>query len=111
MVSLQTRHRLAEVYKRGIFHRCKIKSFSGDTEGLFPAVGAIRKVVPVVLEDIACFPYTASGRYHTGSAKFVSRSLAILNAIIFGHAKDGNIHFVVTQSFNTPAEIEHYDRS
>ena len=23
------------------------------------------------------------------------------NAIIFGHAKDGNLHFVITQSFNT----------
>ncbi|MDB5246112.1 MAG: FAD-binding oxidoreductase, partial [Segetibacter sp.] len=32
-----------------------------------------------------------------------------LNAIIFGHAKDGNIHFVVTQSFNTPEEITRYD--
>src|SRR5213075_1013352 len=31
------------------------------------------------------------------------------NAIIFGHAKDGNIHFVVTQSFNTPGEITRYD--
>ena len=32
------------------------------------------------------------------------------NAIIFGHAKDGNLHFVITQSFNTQADIDHYAR-
>ena len=30
------------------------------------------------------------------------------NAIIFGHAKDGNLHFVITQSFNTQAAIDQY---
>ena len=25
------------------------------------------------------------------------------NAIIFGHAKDGNLHFVITQGFNDQA--------
>jgi len=32
------------------------------------------------------------------------------NAIVFGHAKDGNIHFVVTQKFNSIEEIERYGR-
>src|SRR5204862_2937318 len=31
------------------------------------------------------------------------------NAIIFGHAKDGNIHFVITQSFSTEQEVARYD--
>ncbi|RYZ87430.1 MAG: 4Fe-4S dicluster domain-containing protein, partial [Proteobacteria bacterium] len=30
--------------------------------------------------------------------------------IIFGHAKDGNLHFVVTQSFNEATEVDRYDR-
>ena len=30
-------------------------------------------------------------------------------AIIFGHALAGNIHFVFTQSFETDAEIQRYD--
>src|SRR5690606_17910465 len=78
-------------------------------KGMFPAVGAVRKSgTTVVLEDIA-FPVARLGdaiidlqtlfaRYHYD------------NAIIFGHAKDGNIHFVVTQSFNTEEEIQRYDR-
>jgi D-lactate dehydrogenase len=31
------------------------------------------------------------------------------NGIIFGHAKDGNIHFVVTQTFKTEREIDRYN--
>ena len=29
-------------------------------------------------------------------------------AIIFGHALEGNLHFVFTQDFGTPAEVERY---
>ena len=32
------------------------------------------------------------------------------DAIIFGHAKDGNLHFVITQSFNNQAVIDQYKR-
>jgi D-lactate dehydrogenase len=32
------------------------------------------------------------------------------DAIIFGHAKDGNIHFVITQLLDTAVEIDRYDR-
>ena len=31
------------------------------------------------------------------------------DAIIFGHAKDGNLHFVLTQAFQDPAEVARYD--
>ena len=30
------------------------------------------------------------------------------NAIIFGHAKDGNLHFVITQGFNDQAAVDQY---
>ena len=29
--------------------------------------------------------------------------------VIFGHAKDGNLHFLINQSFNTQSEIERFD--
>ena len=32
------------------------------------------------------------------------------NGIIFGHAKDGNLHFVITQSFNDQRAIDQYSR-
>lgn len=78
-------------------------------KGMFPAVGAVRASgTTVILEDIA-FPVDQLGDaildLHVLFAKYHYD-----NAIIFGHAKDGNIHFVVTQSFNSPEEVERYDR-
>lgn len=78
-------------------------------KGMFPAVGAVRASgTTVILEDIA-FPVDQLGDaildLHVLFAKHHYD-----NAIIFGHAKDGNIHFVVTQSFNSPSEVERYDR-
>lgn len=77
-------------------------------KGLFPAVGAVRASgTTVILEDIA-FPVAM-----LGDAIIELQQLFLkykyTNGIIFGHAKDGNIHFVITQSFNTPDEITRYD--
>lgn len=76
---------------------------------LFPAVGAVRKSgTTVVLEDIA-FPVEKLGDAIL-DLQTIFRKYEYFNAIIFGHAKDGNIHFVITQSFNTENEIMRYDR-
>jgi D-lactate dehydrogenase len=78
-------------------------------KGLFPAVGAVRASgTTVVLEDIA-FPVSRLGDAIL-DLQILFRKYQYHNAIIFGHAKDGNIHFVVTQSFNTDEEIARYDR-
>lgn len=77
-------------------------------KGLFPAVGAVRASgTTVILEDIA-FPVEKLGDAITDLQKLFT-DYEYSNAIIFGHAKDGNIHFVITQSFNTPNEITRYD--
>lgn len=78
-------------------------------KGMFPAVGAVRAGgTTVILEDIA-FPVA-----HLGDAildlQQIFRKHQYYNAIIFGHARDGNIHFVVTQAFDSAEEIERYDR-
>ena len=78
-------------------------------KGLFPAVGAVRvSGTTVILEDIA-FPVEKLGDaiidLHRLFAEF-----DYTNAIIFGHAKDGNLHFVITQSFNEAHEVDRYDR-
>ncbi len=77
-------------------------------KGLFPAVGAVRASgSTVVLEDIA-FPVEQLGDAITDLQQLFVK-FEYHNAIIFGHARDGNIHFVVTQSFNTTGEINRYD--
>jgi D-lactate dehydrogenase len=78
-------------------------------KGLFPAVGAVRKSgTTVVLEDVA-FPLPVLGDAIL-DLQVLFKEYDYNNAIIFGHAKDGNIHFVITQSFNTDEEIAQYDR-
>ena len=78
-------------------------------KGLFPAVGAVRASgTSVILEDIA-FPVDKLGDAIIDLHELFKKH-HYFNAIIFGHAKDGNIHFVITQSFNTSAEIESYDQ-
>ena len=78
-------------------------------KGLFPSVGAVRvSGTSVILEDIA-FPVEKLGDAIL-DLQILFKKYNYINAIIFGHAKDGNIHFVVTQSFNESAEIERYAR-
>ena len=77
-------------------------------KGLFPAVGAVRASgTTVILEDVA-FPVEKLGDAILDLQELFQK-YDYTNAIIFGHAKDGNIHFVVTQSFNTQQEIIRYD--
>lgn len=77
-------------------------------KGLFPAVGAVRASgATVILEDLT-FPVAQLGDAILDLQELFVK-FRYQNAIIFGHAKDGNIHFVVTQAFDTPEEIARYD--
>lgn len=76
-------------------------------KGMFPAVGAVRvSGTSVILEDIA-FPVDSLGDAIIDLQQLFKQH-GYARAIIFGHAKDGNIHFVVTQAFDTPAEVARY---
>lgn len=78
-------------------------------KGLFPAVGAIRNQgTTVILEDVA-FPIECLADAVCDLQKLFKK-YNYDNAIIFGHAKDGNLHFVVTQSFDQESETRRYAR-
>ncbi|TCC88721.1 FAD-binding oxidoreductase [Pedobacter frigiditerrae] len=76
-------------------------------KGMFPSVGAVRaRGTTVILEDVA-FPVSVLGEaIHDLQALFLQYDY--LNAIIFGHAKDGNIHFVITQAFDGEQDVLRY---
>ncbi len=77
--------------------------------GMFPSVGSVRKSgTTVIIEDVA-FPIERLADAAIDLTKVFKRH-EYNNAIIFGHAKDGNLHFVITQSFNEQAAIDHYAR-
>ena len=73
----------------------------------FPAVGAVRKTgTTVIIEDVT-FPVEQL-------AIGVNRLIELFDkhhydeAILFGHALEGNLHFVFTQGFNNPEEVARY---
>lgn len=74
----------------------------------FPAVGAVRQTgTTVIIEDVT-FPVERL-------AEGVNRLLELLDkhrydeAILFGHALEGNLHFVFTQGFDDPAQVARYE--
>ncbi|MDX1368257.1 FAD-binding and (Fe-S)-binding domain-containing protein [Pseudomonas sp.] len=74
----------------------------------FPAVGAVRQTgTTVIIEDVT-FPIEQL-------AEGVNRLLALFDkhhydeAIIFGHALEGNLHFVFTQGFDDPLQVARYE--
>ncbi|HVR42051.1 MAG TPA: FAD-binding and (Fe-S)-binding domain-containing protein [Thermoanaerobaculia bacterium] len=78
-------------------------------KGMFPSVGAVRKSgTTVIIEDVV-FP-VASLADAAVDLIALFRKHGYPEAIIFGHAKDGNLHFVLTQGFGSEREIERYAR-
>ncbi|SDI08139.1 FAD-binding and (Fe-S)-binding domain-containing protein [Pseudomonas panipatensis] len=73
----------------------------------FPAVGAVRETgTTVIIEDVT-FPVEQL-------AEGVNRLIALFDkhgydeAILFGHALEGNLHFVFTQGFDSPEQVARY---
>jgi len=76
-------------------------------KGLFPSVGAMRKTgTTVIIEDVA-FPVPRLAEA-TLDLHQLFEKWGYHEAVIFGHALEGNLHFVFTQDFGTASEIERY---
>lgn len=75
--------------------------------GIFPAVGGTRPLgTTVIIEDVA---------FHIEDLPNATVDLAnMLNehgyedSCIYGHALEGNYHFIIAQSFDTKADVERY---
>ncbi|MDH3281677.1 MAG: 4Fe-4S dicluster domain-containing protein, partial [Gammaproteobacteria bacterium] len=76
-------------------------------KGMFPSVGAMREAgTTVIIEDIAFpVPRLADG---TLDLQALFKKHGYHNAIIFGHALEGNLHFVITPDFADSNEISRY---
>jgi len=78
-------------------------------KGIIASVGAMRpRGTTSVNEDVA-FPVE-----HLADAVTDLRHLfddfGYTDGVIFGHAKDGNLHFLVNQAFDNEAQINHFDK-
>ena len=78
-------------------------------QGLYPSVGAIRAVgTSVVTEDIV-FPLATLAPGITELQQLLHKH-AYNEAIILGHALEGNLHFIFTEDFTRPGEVDRYRR-
>jgi len=76
-------------------------------KGLFPSVGAVRASgTTVIIEDVV-FPIEHLADAAVDLTRLFTKH-GYSDAIIFGHAKDGNLHFVIAQGFNSPKEEAQY---
>jgi D-lactate dehydrogenase len=77
-------------------------------KGIIASVGAMRPPGTTSVNEDVAFPF-----------QYLAEAVADLRAlfddhgynegVIFGHAKDGNLHFLVNQAFDTPEQIRHFD--
>lgn len=73
----------------------------------FPAVGGVRKMgTSVIIEDVTFPVERLAEAAHQLIALFEKHHYD--EAILFGHALEGNLHFVFTQDFSNEAQVARY---
>ena len=76
-------------------------------KGLFPSVGGMRPPgTAVVIEDVVV-PVERLAEA-VGDLQVLFERHRFPEAIVFGHARDGNLHFVFAQDFQDPAAVARY---
>lgn len=76
-------------------------------KGLMPTIGAMRPSgATMINEDVAVPPERLSSLVSGIRETFARHGYD--DGIIFGHAKDGNVHFIVNQRFATDVDVERY---
>ena len=77
-------------------------------KGMYPSVAAVRaKGTTAMLEDVAV-PVESLGLAVT-DLQALFQNYGYHNAIIFGHAKEGNLHFLITQPVNTQKDLSVFE--
>lgn len=75
--------------------------------GLLPTVGGLRKTgTTCMIEDVA-FPVPRLAEACV-ALQNLFKKLEYLDAVLFGHALEGNLHLVFSQDFSTPSEVQRY---
>ena len=76
--------------------------------GIFPAVGGTREIgTTCLIEDVAVpVPRLAD---FTDDLQQLFKDHGYPDAVIYGHALEGNWHFILNQRFDTPEAVAQYD--
>ncbi len=77
-------------------------------KGLYPSIAVARKSGTSMMSEDIAFPVERLGEAVVDVQNLFDK-YNYPEGIVFGHAKDGNLHFLISQRFDSPAEIERFE--
>jgi len=77
-------------------------------KGIISSVGAMRPSGSICVNEDVAFPVHQLADAITDLQQLFA-DFGYRDGVVFGHAKDGNLHFLVNQAFNTDADTYHFD--
>ena len=77
-------------------------------KGLLPMIGARRGPGTAILNEDVAFPRQRLAEAITDLHALFAR-FEVRDAVVFGHAKDGNLHFIAPQDFRGEKNIRNYE--
>ena len=78
-------------------------------KGIIPSIGGTRAPGSTCINEDVVFPVDRLAEAVTDLQQLFME-FGYSDGAVFGHAKDGNLHFLVNQAFNRDADIAHYER-
>jgi D-lactate dehydrogenase len=78
-------------------------------KGIIPSIGGMRAPGSTCINEDVVFPIPRLAEAVTDLQQLFA-DFGYPDGAVFGHAKDGNLHFLVNQSFHSAEGIAHYDR-
>jgi D-lactate dehydrogenase len=96
---LETANFTQNAYEQAVFWKIR--------KGMYPSVASVRASgTATMLEDLT-FPVDRLGEAIV-DVQQLFKQFNYADGIIFGHAKDGNLHFCISQDFSTEKEINRF---
>jgi D-lactate dehydrogenase len=77
-------------------------------KGIIPSIGGMRAAGTTCVNEDVAFPVKHLADAVT-DLQYLFKDFGYADGAVFGHAKDGNLHFLVNQAFNTEADTRHFD--
>ena len=78
-------------------------------KGIIPSIGGMRVSGSTCINEDVVFPIHRLAEAVTDLQQLFAE-YGYSDGAVFGHAKDGNLHFLVNQAFNSDSDVAHYDR-
>ncbi len=76
--------------------------------GIFPSVGGMRQIGTACLIEDVCFPLDVLPEATNDLQQLLIRH-KYDDAVIYGHAIEGNFHFIINQNFSDPSEVARFE--